>query len=283
MLTGGDKLHWPRLAVWMNPSNPLRLPPEVSTTMAAYARMIDDKLPGRITGLYLSGSLALDDYQAGRSDIDFVAVGDAPLQCSELATLRRIHGELRRKVRGPQLDGVYLTWSALAAAPVGLSVPYCLRDRFEAKGDFAVNPVTWCTLHRHALALRGPARPIVYHDDQMLREWCRERLRSYWGFWVRSAKGYGVHRLYSLTHELVVWAVLGVARAHATIRTGEMISKTAAGAYALEVFPAHWAAIVRDALAGREDGNAKSSYRDIFKRRREALAFMDYVIADALR
>ena len=249
--------------------------------MSAYARLVDEKLPGRIGGLYLSGSLALDDYQAGRSDIDFVAVSDTALQGSELEMLRRVHNELRR-LSGPKLDGVYLTWSALAAAPVGLSVPYCLRDRLEPNGDFAVNPVTWRLMHRHALPLRGPAKPVVRDDDQMLREWCGDSLQDYWGGYVREAGGYGMTRLYSLAPELAVWGVLGVARPHATIRTGEMFSKTAAGKYALDVFPSRWSAIIREAIAGR-CGSDRSSYRNIFARRRDALAFMEYVISDALQ
>ena len=110
--------------------------------MSAYARLVDDQLPERIRGLYLTGSVALDDYRPGRSDIDFVAVSDTALQPSELGVLQRIHTELRRTIPGPKLDGVYLTWPALATAPVGLSAPYCLRGQFEAKGNFAVNPVT---------------------------------------------------------------------------------------------------------------------------------------------
>jgi hypothetical protein len=266
----------------MNSPDQFRLPPEVSATMSAYVRLVDDKLPERIRGLYLAGSVALDDYRPGHSDIDFVAVSDTALEPSELERLRWVHTELGRMLPDPKLDGVYLTWPALAAAPVGLSVPYCLRGRFEPRGDFAINPVTWSILHRHPLSLRGPATPVVHHDDQMLREWCREWLQSYWGSYVRSARGYGIYRLYSLSRELAVWGVLGVARPHATIRTGEMISKTAAGAYALEVFPARWSAIVHEALAGRS-GSGRSSYRNIFARRREALAFMEYVISDALR
>lgn len=250
--------------------------------MSAYARLVDDHLPDRIRGLYLTGSLALGDYRPGRSDIDFVAVSDTALQPSELGALQRVHTELQRTMRGPRLDGVYLTWPALAAAPVGLSVPYCLCGQFEAKGDFAVNPVTWCILDRHPLPLRGPTKPFVFHDEQMLREWCRESLLSYWGSWVCSARGYGVHRLYSLSRELTVWGVLGVARPHATIWTGDMISKTAAGEYALDVFPSRWSAIVREALAGR-GGGGRSSYLNCFARRRDTLAFMEYVISDALK
>lgn len=266
----------------MNFPNQFPLPSEVSATMSAYTRLVDDKLPRRICGLYLTGSVAFDDYRPRRSDIDFVAVCDTALAPSELEMLRQVHTELRRTIPSPKLDGVYLTWPALAAAPVGLSAPYCLRGRFEAKGDFAINPVTWCTLHRHPLPLRGPAQPVVHHDDQMLREWCRQNLQSYWGGWVRSARGYGVHRLYSLIRELTIWGILGVARPHATIKTGALISKSAAGAYALDVFPSRWSAIIREALAGRYNSDRRS-YRNIFARRREALAFMEYVISDALK
>lgn len=73
-----------------------------------------------------------------------------------------------------------------------------------------------------------------------------------------------------------------MARPHATIRTGEMISKTAAGEYALDVFPSRWSAIVREALAGRS-GSGRSSYRSMFARRRDFLAFMEYVISDGLQ
>jgi hypothetical protein len=89
-------------------------------------------------------------------------------------------------------------------------------------------------------------------------------------------------RLHSLLRELVVWGVLGVARPHATIRTGNMISKTAAGAYALDVFPSRWSAIVREALAG-SCGSGRNSYCNIFARRRDALGFIEEVISDGLR
>jgi hypothetical protein len=98
----------------MNSTNEFRLPPDVSATMSAYARLVDDRLPGRIRGLYLAGSLALDDYRPGRSDIDFVAVSDTALQPSELETLRQVHAELNRTMppgRGRRVGGVQ-SWTA---------------------------------------------------------------------------------------------------------------------------------------------------------------------------
>lgn len=132
--------------------------------MSAYIRMLDDKLPRRIQGIYLTGSVALDDYRPGVSHIDFVAVSETALEPSELKLLRQVQTEHSRKLSVPKLDGVYLTWSALAATPLGLSAPYYLLGHFEPKGDFAITPVTWWTLHRHPLPLRGPTKPVVYHD-----------------------------------------------------------------------------------------------------------------------
>lgn len=98
--------------------------------MSAYLHLADEKLPGRISGLYLVGSVALNDYRPGQSDIDFVAVSDTALLPSELDKLRQLHSELRRTMPRPTLDGVYVTWLDLQAAPVGVSAPYCNDGRF---------------------------------------------------------------------------------------------------------------------------------------------------------
>jgi hypothetical protein len=258
------------------------LPTEVATAMSVYLGLTDERLPGRISGLYLVGSLALDDYRPGQSDIDFVAVTDAALTPAELEQLSRLHSQLRRAVPRPKLDGVYVTWLELQANPVGLSAPYCLNSRFAPSDGFAANPVTWYMLHRYAIPLRGPAEPTVRQDDELLRRWCRENLQSYWAGWVHQARTRCTRRLFTLSRRATVWGVLGVTRLHATIRTGDILSKSAVGTYALETFPARWSRIIQDALRGRR-GHSAASYHNVFARRRDALAFMEYVISDALR
>jgi hypothetical protein len=261
---------------------PSALPPEVATAMSAYLRLADEELPGQISGLYLVGSLALNDYRPGQSDIDFVAVTDEVLTPSKLDRLSHVHATLRRKVPRPKLDGVYVTWRQLQASPVGLSAPYCLNSRFASSNGFAANPVTWYMLHRHKIALRGPADPAVYQDDELLRRWCRENLQDYWAGWVHQARTRLTRRLLTLSRRTIVWGVLGVTRLHATIRTGDILSKSAAGTYALETFPPHWSKLIQDALRGRL-GHSTASYRNPFARRRDALVFMEHIISDALR
>ena len=52
------------------------VPADVRRTVERYLGVADRLLPDRITGFYLVGSVALDAYRPGRSDIDFVAVLD---------------------------------------------------------------------------------------------------------------------------------------------------------------------------------------------------------------
>lgn len=52
---------------------------DVADLLATYQARIDAEAPGLLQGLYLVGSLALDDYRPGVSDVDFVAVTESPV------------------------------------------------------------------------------------------------------------------------------------------------------------------------------------------------------------
>jgi hypothetical protein len=80
----------------MDSDTQCKLPLELATATSVYLRLLDERLPGRVTGLYLVGSVALDAYQPGQSDIDFVAVTDTPLSNAELYELGSLHVNLRR-------------------------------------------------------------------------------------------------------------------------------------------------------------------------------------------
>jgi len=49
--------------------------------------------------------------------------------------------------------------------------------------------VTWHTLARHGIAVRGPepSRLEIHVDPGALRTWTRGNLDSYWRAWVRGA------------------------------------------------------------------------------------------------
>ena len=76
----------------------------------------------------------------------------------------------------------------------------------------------------------------------------------------------------------MVWAVLGPARLHYTLATGEVTSKSGAGRYAIEHFPA-WAELTRRAVDWRNGRDVRFVTADGLA----AAAMVGAVIEDALR
>ncbi|BCJ45424.1 hypothetical protein GCM10010168_79600 [Actinoplanes ianthinogenes] len=235
----------------------------------SFVRRADVLAPGLVEGFYLQGSVALGDYRAGVSDVDFVAVTSRP-PAPEL--IRRIHQELPRR---PHLDGVFVGWDDLRRDPAELPPgPAVHEGRVLAASDFERNLVTWHVLAQAAVTLRGPERPEIYTDWPALAERTRANLDSYWRPWVRRLRVGPA----GFTGWAVSWTVLGVARLRHTLEAGEVTSKTAAGEFALRAYGNRWERIVGEALRIRCGG--ASRYRNPVRRRADLLAFAERVLAD---
>ncbi|WP_191061466.1 aminoglycoside adenylyltransferase domain-containing protein [Geminicoccus harenae] len=234
-----------------------RLPDSVARTVDHYLVLLDRHAAPRPHGLYLVGSLALGDYQEGRSDIDFVALMPALPTPEGLDRLERVHAELAEPGM-PPFDGCYLDVAQLGATPTHpLTVPFSLDGRLRrAEVCFDANPVTWFCLARHGVALLGPAPaelPIGL-DQAGLRRFLAGNLESYWRGWIArgrqalAGKGAGE----PVAAGTVAWGVLGIARIDCTLRTGRIVSKSAAGSWGLEAYPACWRDVLETALAARQ-------------------------------
>ncbi|HSO97867.1 MAG TPA: aminoglycoside adenylyltransferase domain-containing protein [Solirubrobacteraceae bacterium] len=70
---------------------------------------------------------------------------------------------------------------------------------------------------------------------------------------------------------------------HYTIATGEIASKEAAAYYALEAFEPRWHGLIEDALAFWRGAPPSVQYRRPSGRRRDASAFVGYVMEAANR
>ena len=195
---------------------------------------------------------------------------------------------------------MYLTARDLREGPDRTpTVPSHHEDAFTDAGRFNVDPVTWHDLARHGVAVRGldAATLPIHLDDAALRALCRRNLDTSWDPWSRPARQFDdLVPAASLKAWAVEWAVLGAARVHATITTGEILSKTAAGAYAREQFDERYHPIIDEALriraAGsdgqpgtaadpRPAGSQPSGYRTPFGRRRARREFVAMVMTDA--
>jgi hypothetical protein len=224
------------------------LPPAVVPTIDDYLDAVDNAAPGLVTGLYVTGSIALDDYQPAISDIDAVAVCSGRPDAVQCKALAQLH------TSGPKVDVLYATVEDLAADPRALSLPCSILGEFKSTGAFAANPVEWRTLATKALPVRGGPldAATVWFDADVLRRWNLANLDDYWV--AKTGEGERVRpEFWTRWESGLQWVVLGIPRLHHTIVTNEVISKSAAGAYALDIVEECWHDVVRAAVALRVD------------------------------
>jgi hypothetical protein len=58
---------------------------------------------------YLIGSVALNDYHKGKSDIDFISIIKKEINASELEKIKEIHKKIESKYPESKLEGSYVT------------------------------------------------------------------------------------------------------------------------------------------------------------------------------
>lgn len=242
------------------------VPDDVRRTVTRYLRDTDRVLPGRITGFYLIGSVALGAYRPGRSDIDFVAVVDAAegnlLSAAEVRRLRA--AQLASGLRtGPRalahghwmfpgtLNGAFVR-AADVGRPVTAIEPLASQRGtvFRTGEAFDVNPVQWTTLARHGVTVRGPEPASLGLDPQpeVLRQWNLDNLASYWMPWAERTLRRPGPRWRAMPGWSTSWGVLGAPRLLHTIDTGDVISKEAAGERAKDVLDPRHHAIADEGL-----------------------------------
>jgi hypothetical protein len=169
-----------------------------------------------LTALWAHGSLALGDYQPGRSDLDMIALVETAPTTPQQEDLQRVHQALHDQVpRAQKLHCTYVAQGEWADTS---------QDHLTwAHGElFArpVSPVSRRELHLGGLCLFGPAPATVVPpvSDEELAEFIRADLRGNW---------------YPATGRADVWlqdiwvdvGLLTFARATVTLRDGRLVTK----------------------------------------------------------
>jgi hypothetical protein len=258
------------------------LPKSVSEAFDIYFELLSSERVAFVRGFYLLGSVALGDYQEGRSDIDFAALTDGPLDGERANRLERVHHAMIR-LKGPSFDGFYLESYRLQQTPSSTELAcFSLDGSFHReKPCFEINPVTWALWSQHGIALHGPSPSNlgIAIDQHALRAFQVANLHSYWLVRVTRAASHLAQKSAEDTIDasLLAWGVLGVARIACTLATGRIVSKSEAGMWALERYRRDGRVFISDALAARRGETINVSV-DHFG---GALKFVRDVIADA--
>lgn len=213
-----------------------------------------------LEALWAHGSLALGDYQPGRSDLDLVALVGAPVTGPQRKQLEELHRTLISQ--GPEAAGLHCSYVVRSQLPeAGRDhVTWAQSRLFERP----VTPVSRRELSTGGLSLfgPGPAGLVAEVTDRELAEFVRGDLKGFWypasarpSLWLRD-----------------IWVDLGLltlARASVTLRDGRLITK----GQALEVL-AEWGApdeVVRD-IHHRRYGTGPHRTSDAWRIRRGRLA-----------
>lgn len=234
---------------------------DVATALGTYLDIVDTSAPGLIEGLYIVGSYALDDWQPGRSDIDVVAVLAEPATDDDFATLRTAHALLDERQPQPNIDGPYLAWADLIAAPAtGLHRPWTLEGQLHHDGEcFEINPVTWYTLATYGVTVRGPAaeKLEIWHEVEDRVRFVIDNLSTYWYQLADSVVVACEEPASSFDLVSFEWCALGALRLHYTAFTGDVTSKSGAGEYGIVVTPDYMHDTLRAALDIRASGEGE--------------------------
>jgi len=189
-------------------------PDETGLLLERFAAEAGGAVP--LTALWAHGSLALGDYQPGRSDLDLIALTEAVATPAQQQDLRRVHEALHDQV--PLAQKLHCTYVARADwADTG-------RDHLTwAHAELFARPVTAVSrreLHLGGLVLLGPGPAAVVPpvSDEELADFIRADLRDNWY----------PHTAQADLWRQDIWVDVGLltfARATVTLRDGRLITK----------------------------------------------------------
>lgn len=263
------------------------LPVNVSNVVARvvedYLEDLERTVPGLVSGVYLTGSVALSDFHPAWSDIDFVTVVHEEPDDTRRMLLADVHERVAARQPRPRLDGFYLRWEDLAQPP-DRRVTLGLQARsgvLHYGPNWVPSILTWHELAEHGLHVSGPSleHRTIARDEDMLARWCLDSIAQHWTpWWYRTAHLWSAAGLGSLGGWAPASGVLGVTRVHYMLSTGRVTSKCGAGEWALTVCEPEWRRLLEECLRIRNRPTRPSLYRDPLTRRRQALAFMDLLM-----
>ena len=254
----------------MDPTTPY---PDVNRVLHQLLQQARPILGSQFVGMYLYGSLALGDFQPGRSDVDFVVVTEGPLAQETVARLELLHEELGRgrEKWWRKLEGAYVPRDVLRQHDEHHpAVPTLNEGRFYQAPLGADWIIQRHVLREAGVALAGPP-PRTLIDPvppRAIQGAVRDVLYQWWEPMLADPA-----RLRQPGYQ--PFAVLSMCRALYTLRTAQLASKSQAATWAVDVLPAGWRALIAHARQWR-DGDPIASIE-------RTTAFMRYVMEESRR
>ncbi len=251
--------------------------PDVNVVLHDLLASIQAILGHHFRGMYLSGSLALGDFAAYRSDIDYVVVTDADLSGDLLLALRAMHVGFNASDSpwATEVEAAYIPHDALRRYdPAHARHPHIERgagatlDMDHLGSDWIIQRYI---LREHGVIVVGPDPRTVIDpvSAQDLRQSVATLMNTWWGPMRDDPAPLFRHNI-----GYQVYAVLTMCRILYTRDVGAVVSKPVAARWARGMADGRWDTLIERALAWRKDGQIVPSDDDV----NETLALIQYTL-----
>ena len=251
--------------------------PDVNAVLHDLLASIQAILGHHFRGMYLSGSLALGDFAAYRSDIDYVVVTDADLSGDLLLALRAMHAGFNASdsLWATEVEAAYIPHDALRRYdPAHARHPHIERgagatlDMNQLGSDWIIQRYI---LREHGVIVAGPDPRTVIDpvSAQDLRQSVATLMNTWWGPMRDDPAPLFRHNI-----GYQVYAVLTMCRILYTRDVGAVDSKPVAARWARGMADGRWDTLIERALAWRKDGQIVPSDDDV----NETLALIQYTL-----
>lgn len=224
---------------------------EVNALLDTLLGQVQGVLGEELVGFYLDGSLALGDFDPATSDVDFIAAVIQPLPAETFHALATMHCCIRDSSQpfAAELEGSYIHLSALRRHdPTDAVFPNLERGPDEVlklKEHYSDWVIHRYTVREHGITLFGPPPATLIDpispDD--VRAATAGVLRSWWG--TPEAEAY-IRDAPPLA--LALYVVPTMCRALYALEYGAVVSKPAAGRWALVTLDARWHDLIARSL-----------------------------------
>ncbi|MFJ8513330.1 aminoglycoside adenylyltransferase domain-containing protein [Lysinibacillus xylanilyticus] len=237
-----------------------RVPTQVRKILNEYITLFQNKIPNTLEGFYLHGSIALDAYKNGSSDIDFIAIVNRSLTEEDVKVISNLHKEINQKYKDTGMDGSYLPVTDVGKKQS--EVKSCLKVN-EGKtkwGKDDINPITWWILKNKGITIIGPDIAIYNFslDERVLGDYVLENMNSYWSNRLKKIKKYKAFLIPNNLVDLEVeWSITGILRQFYTLQEHDIVSKVDACNYAIHHLPEEFHNIINEAINIREGSNIR--------------------------
>jgi hypothetical protein len=224
--------------------------PEVNAVLDILLARVKRILGDDFVGMYLGGSLALNDFIPGRSDIDFVVVTADVLSDETFVALKATHAQMNTEgvPMAKELEGAYVPVNDLRLHnPPIASYPHI--DTGEAL--VIEKYEDWWVIERHVLREHGV---VVAGPDPMtlvapilpdeLKQAAIRLFHYHWAAMLRETT-----KLHHPGYQ--VYAILTMCRILYSLNHGTIVSKSEAAVWARQTLPEHTHGLIERALEWR--------------------------------